>query len=244
MRASRERLMLAPSRSRSPFAWVLDARSEPARSIKLILATRRAWVRPGTRSCCFTKIWGQRARVRGCRASGAPSWGSDPPALSPGRWHGSGRKWHWRQWGAACGFGSLWSASPAAAQLKLATEEMGRRGLWSPLRALLPNGKAALQNPCHPLAVGSEASIHRLPGEGTLEKQWGCWCHPSPIPNLVEGKSLHHNPLVGVLTDGEWPLGLQEVVDLLIVHLRRREARSRLEEQGQSRSLFPRVWEG
>lgn len=39
MRASSERLMLAPSRSRSPFAWVLDARSEPARSIRLILAT-------------------------------------------------------------------------------------------------------------------------------------------------------------------------------------------------------------
>lgn len=42
MRASRERLMLAPSRRRSPFAWVLEARSEPARSIRLILATRRA----------------------------------------------------------------------------------------------------------------------------------------------------------------------------------------------------------
>lgn len=77
MRASRERLMLAPSRSRSPFAWVLDARSEPARSIRLILATRRAWVRPGTRSCCFTKIWGQRARVRGCWASEALSSCSD-----------------------------------------------------------------------------------------------------------------------------------------------------------------------
>lgn len=62
MRASRERLMLAPSRSRSPFACVLDALSEPARSIKLILATRSAWVRPGTRSCCFTKIWGAEGR--------------------------------------------------------------------------------------------------------------------------------------------------------------------------------------
>lgn len=71
MRASRERLMLAPSRSRSPFAWVLDALSEPARSIRLILATRRAWVRPGTRSCCFTKIWGHRAGVRRCWTSEA-----------------------------------------------------------------------------------------------------------------------------------------------------------------------------
>lgn len=56
MRASRDRLMLAPSRSRSPFAWVLDARSEPARSIRLILAIWTAWVSPGTLSCCFTKI--------------------------------------------------------------------------------------------------------------------------------------------------------------------------------------------
>lgn len=86
--------------------------------------------------------------------------------------------------------------------------------------------------------------IPKLPGERTLEKQRGCSCHPSPIPNLVEGKSLHYNSLVRVLTDGKWPLGLQEVVDLLIVHLRRREARSRPEEQGQSRNLFPRVWEG
>ena len=66
MRASSERLILAPSRSRSPLAWVLDARSEPARSMRLILATRRAWVRPGIRSCCFTKIWGQMAGVRRC----------------------------------------------------------------------------------------------------------------------------------------------------------------------------------
>lgn len=67
MSANRERLMLAPSRSRSPLAWVLDARSEPARSIKLILATRRAWVSPGTRSCCFTKIWGAEGRSEGWR---------------------------------------------------------------------------------------------------------------------------------------------------------------------------------
>lgn len=206
MRASRERLMLAPSRSRSPFAWVLDARSEPARSIKLILATRRAWVRPGTRSCCFTKIWGQRAKVRGCRASGAPSWGSDPPALSPGRWHGSGRKWHWRQWGAACGFGSLWSASPAAAQLKLATEEMGRRRLWSPPRALLPNRKAALQNPCHPLAVGSEASTDCLVREPwrnngaarATQAQFQTWWKESPCTTT---------PLSGSSRMASGPLG-------------------------------------
>lgn len=55
---------------------------------------------------------------------------------------------------------------------------------------------------------------------------------------------MHYNSLVRVLADGKWPLGLQEVVDLLIVHLRRREARSRPEEQGQSRNLLPRVWEG
>lgn len=48
---------------------------------------------------------------------------------------------------------------------------------------------------------------------------------PKPKSYLVEGKSLYHHPFVGVLTDGKGPLGLQEVVDLLIVHLRRKEAR-------------------
>lgn len=56
---------------------------------------------------------------------------------------------------------------------------------------------------------------------------------------------MHYHPLVGVLTDGKGPLGLQEVMDLLVVHLRRKEARERSEEQGQSRHLFfPRGWEG
>lgn len=36
---------------------------------------------------------------------------------------------------------------------------------------------------------------------------------------------MYHHPFVGVLTDGKGSLGLQEVVDLLIVHLRRKEAR-------------------
>lgn len=85
----------------------------------------------------------------------------------------------------------------------------------------------------------------KLPGEGTPEDQWNCSCHPSLIPHLVKGKSLHYHPLVGVLTDGKGPLGLQEVMDLLVVHLRRKEARERSEEQGQSRHLFfPRGWEG
>ena len=44
---------------------------------------------------------------------------------------------------------------------------------------------------------------------------------------------MHHHALVGVLTDGQGPLGLQEVVDLLIVHLRRKEARERPEVQGR-----------
>lgn len=69
-------------------------------------------------------------------------------------------------------------------------------------------------------------------------------CRPGLITHLVEGKSWHHHPLVGVLADGKGPLGLQEVMDLLVIHLRRKEARERPEEQGQSRNLSPRGWEG
>lgn len=64
------------------------------------------------------------------------------------------------------------------------------------------------------------------------------------MSHLVEGKSLHHHPLVGILTDGKGSLGLQKVVDLLIVHLRGKEARERPEEPGPSGNLSPRGWEG
>lgn len=50
---------------------------------------------------------------------------------------------------------------------------------------------------------------------------------PTPASHLVEGKSLHYHPLVRVLSDGKGSLGLQEVVDLLVVHLRRKEAGER-----------------
>lgn len=49
----------------------------------------------------------------------------------------------------------------------------------------------------------------------------------SPIPYLVERKSLHHHPLVRVLADGKRSLGLQEIMDLLIVHLRRKDKKER-----------------
>lgn len=54
---------------------------------------------------------------------------------------------------------------------------------------------------------------------------------------------MYHHPLVRVLTDGKGSLGLQEVVDLLIVHLRRKEARERPEGQGREETS-PRGWEG
>lgn len=101
----------------------------------------------------------------------------------------------------------------------------------SPARAFPPAGRAALQN--HPRIQG----IPKPPGERTLENQRGGSCHPSPIPHLVEGESLHHHAPVGVLPDGKGPLGLQEVVDLLIVHLRRKEARERPEREGPSGNL-------
>ena len=48
---------------------------------------------------------------------------------------------------------------------------------------------------------------------------------------------MYHHPFVGVLTDGKGPLGLQEVVDLLIVHLRRKESGRGLVERLVRKSL-------
>lgn len=184
MRASSERLMLAPSRSRSPLAWVLDARSEPARSIKLILATRRAWVRPGTRSCCFTKIWGADDRGEGALEVRSSSFRLGPEPSSPGRWRGSGRTWRWRQWGAACGSGSPWSASPAAARPRSATEEMRRRGAVVSPTGTCPPQKGCSSEPvspacCHPHPLASPNSLVRGPQRtrGAADPS-----HPEPNP--------------------------------------------------------------
>lgn len=49
--------MLAPSRSRAPLAFVALARSEPARSIRLILAMQTLWLRLAVLSCCLKYIW-------------------------------------------------------------------------------------------------------------------------------------------------------------------------------------------
>lgn len=106
-----------------------------------------------------------------------------------------------------------------------------------------PGRRADLQNPSRQHRQGTRARP-TLPGEGTWRDPWDCSCHPSPRSHLVEGKSLYHHPLVGIFTDGKGSLGLQEVVDLLIVHLRRTEARERPERQGPSGNLSPRGWEG
>lgn len=55
---------------------------------------------------------------------------------------------------------------------------------------------------------------------------------------------MYYHPLVRVLTDGKGSLGLQEVVDLLIVYLRRKGARERSERQGPPGNLPTRGWEG
>lgn len=116
------------------------------------------------------------------------------------------------------------------------------RGLWSPQWGLFPQQKGCSSGPMLPPCYHHHCpnriqDIPKLPGEGIPEDQWGCSSHLSPAPYLVERKPLHHHPLVGVLTDGKGPLGLQEVVDLLIVHLRRKEARERPEgEAGREAS--------
>lgn len=52
--------MLVPSHIPSPRPGVSQARSEPARSMKLSLATRGSPAGPPEGSQCFTWIWGQR----------------------------------------------------------------------------------------------------------------------------------------------------------------------------------------
>lgn len=54
---------------------------------------------------------------------------------------------------------------------------------------------------------------------------------------------MHHHPLVGVLADGKGPLGFQEVMDLLIVHLRKEE-RKRPEGERPIRKPLPSGWTG
>lgn len=56
-RARSERLMLAPSRKRAPLALVALALSEPARSIRLILAMHTLGLRLAVLSCCLKYIW-------------------------------------------------------------------------------------------------------------------------------------------------------------------------------------------
>lgn len=48
--------MLAPSRKRAPLAFVALARSEPARSIRLILAMQTWGLRLAVLSCCLKYI--------------------------------------------------------------------------------------------------------------------------------------------------------------------------------------------
>ncbi len=56
--------MLAPSRKRAPLALVALALSEPAKSIRLILATQTLGLRLAVFSCCLKYIW-----RKGCNLS-------------------------------------------------------------------------------------------------------------------------------------------------------------------------------
>lgn len=59
-RARRERLILAPSRRRAPLALVALALSEPARSIRLILAKQTLGFMLAVLSCCLKYIYEMR----------------------------------------------------------------------------------------------------------------------------------------------------------------------------------------
>lgn len=54
--------MLAPSRNRAPLALVALALSDPARSIRLILAMHTLWFKLALFSCCFKYIWGGKEK--------------------------------------------------------------------------------------------------------------------------------------------------------------------------------------
>lgn len=58
--------MLAPSRRRAPLAFVALARSEPARSIRLILAMQTLWLRLAVLSCCLKYIWETQNEAVNC----------------------------------------------------------------------------------------------------------------------------------------------------------------------------------
>lgn len=55
--------MLAPSRNRAPLALVALALSDPARSIRLILAMHTLWFKLALFSCCFKYIWGEKEKT-------------------------------------------------------------------------------------------------------------------------------------------------------------------------------------
>lgn len=54
--------MLAPSRNRAPLALVALALSDPARSIRLILATHTLWFKLAVFSFCFKYIWWEKEK--------------------------------------------------------------------------------------------------------------------------------------------------------------------------------------
>lgn len=165
---------------------------------------------------------------------------------SPGKWHESGRMWRWHPWGAVCGYSCLLSASQVTARLRLATEDT-QGGVVSYHQGFSPGRKAALQSLSHsstitatttaPLASITSMVSRRFPSYicGTPRGPMEWWPHLRPSKYLVERKSRHHNTLIWVLTDGEGSFGLQEVMDLLIVHLRKKDKRKRPEEDHLSR---------
>ena len=64
-RARSERFMFAPSRKRAPRFFVTVARSEPAKSIRDILATRTSADKLAVLSCCLTKTCLQNKMLNG-----------------------------------------------------------------------------------------------------------------------------------------------------------------------------------
>lgn len=146
--------------------------------------------------------------------------------------------WRWHLWGAVCGCSCLWSASRVAVGLRLATEKIPREGY------VLPPGLFSWQEGCssepvtlyhhychpHPQSPPQYPGDSQATFERTPEDQWSGWLHLGPSEYLVERKSRYHNALIRVLSDGEGSFGLQEVIDLLVIHLRKKDKRKRPEE--------------
>lgn len=149
--------------------------------------------------------------------------------------------WRWHPWGAVCGCSCLWSASLVAVWLRLAIEEIPREGA-----VVLPPGLFSWQErllfrACHFLLLLQLPPPSPQPPQHPGDCQTAILGSPRgpmewlpqlrPSTYLVERKSRHHHSLIRVLTDGEGSFGLQEVMNLLIIHLRKKDKRKKPEEE-------------